>query len=57
MFEYFREGQVPECEDVEDVIDIFNAAGSLDPEPEPESDPDADPETEEEAEEDDEPLF
>jgi penicillin-binding protein 1A len=58
IFEYFREGHVPECEDVDDVIDIFNEAGSLDPEPDPEPDPDAEPGIEEEAsEEDEEPLF
>jgi penicillin-binding protein 1A len=34
IFEYFREGHVPECDNVEELPDIFNDAGSLDPEPE-----------------------
>jgi penicillin-binding protein 1A len=34
IFEYFREGHVPECDDAEALPDIFNDAGSLDPEPE-----------------------
>jgi penicillin-binding protein 1A len=34
MFEFFREGHIPECEDVEDIQDIFNDAAGTDPEPE-----------------------
>ena len=30
-FEFFREGQVPECEDVEDLPNIFNDAAGIDP--------------------------
>ena len=42
MFEFFREGQVPECENVEDIPDIFNDASGIDPEPEAEEEePDA----------------
>lgn len=40
MFEYFREGHVPECEDIQDLPDLFNAPGETsDDEPgeEPES--------------------
>ena len=33
IFEYFREGNVPECDDVEELPDIFNDAGGIDPEP------------------------
>ena len=33
MFEYFREGHVPKCENIEDVPDIFNDASGTDPEP------------------------
>ena len=36
IFEYFREGHVPECENVEELPDIFNEAGSIDPDPEEE---------------------
>jgi penicillin-binding protein 1A len=36
MFEFFREGQVPECENVEDIPDIFNDTAGTDPEPEAE---------------------
>jgi penicillin-binding protein 1A len=36
IFEYFREGHVPECENVEELPDIFNEAGSVDPDPEDE---------------------
>jgi len=31
IFEFFREGQVPECEDVEELPDIFNDAAGVDP--------------------------
>ena len=31
MFEYFREGHVPVCENTEDVPDIFNDAAGVDP--------------------------
>jgi len=44
MWEFFREGHVPVCENIEAVPDIFNDAGGVDP---------AEDETEEEAE----PLF
>jgi len=46
MFEYFREGHVPECDNAEDVPDVFNDASGTDPEPEPEAETD-----------EDEPLF
>jgi penicillin-binding protein 1A len=35
-FEFFREAHVPECENVEDIPDIFNDASGTDPEPEAE---------------------
>ena len=58
IFEYFREEHVPECEDVEDVIDIFNEASRLDPVIEPGAEDEADPDAEEETdEEEDESLF
>ena len=63
MFEYFREGHVPECDDAEAVPDIFNNASGLDPEPldvaEPESDPAEQPvvEPEEEPDIEEESLF
>ena len=44
IFEFFREGHVPVCENIEAVPDIFNDAGGVDP-------------TEEETEEEAEPLF
>jgi penicillin-binding protein 1A len=44
MFEYFREGHVPDCENVDEVPDPFNNAGGLDP-------------AEDESEEEPEPLF
>jgi penicillin-binding protein 1A len=47
VFEVFREGNVPECEVVEELPDIFNDASAIDPEPEPE----------EESPEDEESLF
>jgi penicillin-binding protein 1A len=34
IFEFFREGHVPECEDIEELPDIFNDAGGIDPAPE-----------------------
>jgi penicillin-binding protein 1A len=34
IFEFFREGHVPECDDVEELPNIFNDAGSVDPDPE-----------------------
>lgn len=40
MFEYFRDGHVPECDDLQDLPDIFNAPtgeGDQDEEVEPES--------------------
>jgi penicillin-binding protein 1A len=30
MWEFFREGHVPVCEDIEEPLDIFNEAGSID---------------------------
>jgi len=44
IFEFFREGHVPVCENVEAVPDIFNDAGGVDP-------------SEEEAKDEAEPLF
>jgi penicillin-binding protein 1A len=44
IFEYFREGHVPECENTEELPDIFNDPAGADPEPEP-------------AAEEEEPLF
>ena len=40
IFEYFREGHVPVCEDVEELPDLFNDASGSDPEPEEEEGPD-----------------
>jgi penicillin-binding protein 1A len=37
IFEYFREGHVPKCENTGDVPNIFNDAAGTDPEPEPEA--------------------
>lgn len=34
IFEYFREGHVPVCEDVDELPDLFNDASSTDPEDE-----------------------
>ena len=48
LFEVFREGHVPECENIEEPPDIFNDASGIDPEPEPE---------EEEADDESESLF
>lgn len=42
-FEFFREGRVPECENIEALPDIFNDPGGIDA-------PDEDPEVEEEEE-------
>lgn len=33
-FEYFREGHVPECADVEEIPDVFNDPGVIDPDEE-----------------------
>jgi penicillin-binding protein 1A len=41
IFEYFREGHVPECENVEELPDIFNEAGSVDPDPEEDEEPES----------------
>ena len=38
IFEYFREGHVPVCEDVEELPDLFNDVGGAEPEPEEEED-------------------
>ncbi|MCP4302448.1 MAG: peptidase, partial [Gammaproteobacteria bacterium] len=35
-FEVFREGHVPDCEQLEDITDPFNNPAGIDPEPEPE---------------------
>ena len=43
VFEVFREGHVPTCEDVEELPDIFNDASSLDPEPQEEEPGDEEP--------------
>ncbi|NND35591.1 MAG: peptidase, partial [Gammaproteobacteria bacterium] len=45
-FEYFREGHVPECDDVQELPDIFNDASGVDPVEEPPTE-----------EEEEEPLF
>ncbi|MDH3350124.1 MAG: penicillin-binding protein 1A [Gammaproteobacteria bacterium] len=37
LFEYFREGHIPECDNVRDVPNIFNDAAGTDPRPEDES--------------------
>ncbi len=29
-FEYFRDGHVPECEDIEDIPDVFNEPTDMD---------------------------
>ena len=39
-FEFFREGHVPECENVGDILDIFNDTSGTDPEPEAEAEED-----------------
>jgi penicillin-binding protein 1A len=44
IFEYFREGHVPECESTGELPDIFNDAAGMDPDPEAEA-------------EEEEPLF
>ena len=38
IFEYFREGHVPVCEDVAELPDLFNDVGGAEPEPEEEED-------------------
>ena len=53
IFEVFRDGQVPECEVVEELPDIFNNASGIDPEP-GEAEEEA---TEENPEEETESLF
>jgi penicillin-binding protein 1A len=53
MFEYFREGHVPECDTAESIPDIFNDASGTDrrlPEPsDAESAPGDEPDIEEES--------
>ena len=49
IFEVFRDDQVPECEFVDEIPDIFNDAAGIDPEP--------DEETEENPDEESESLF
>jgi penicillin-binding protein 1A len=41
IFEFFREGHVPVCEDSEALPDIFNDAGSIDADPEAEDEEEA----------------
>ena len=36
MFEYFREGHVPDCLDVADYVDVFNDSDALEPAPDSE---------------------
>ena len=43
IFEFFREGHVPQCEDVEELPDIFNDAAGIDPDPETEDEEDPEP--------------
>ena len=52
VFEVFRDGQVPECDNVDEVPDIFNNASGIDAPPEEEE-----PEEPEEPEEESESLF
>jgi penicillin-binding protein 1A len=42
MFEVFREGHVPDCEQLEEIVDPFNNAGGIDPEPEDENEEESD---------------
>ena len=42
-FEFFREGHIPECDDVDALPDIFNNAGSVDPDPEEDDDEESEP--------------
>ena len=46
IFEVFRDGQVPECEVVDELPDIFNDASGIDPEPDEESEENPEEETE-----------
>ncbi len=46
IFEVFRDDQVPECEVVDDIPDIFNDAAGIDPEPEEETEENPEEETE-----------
>jgi len=41
MFEFFREGHVPECDSADGLADIFNDAGGIDKVPDDESEEDA----------------
>jgi len=43
LFEFFREGHVPECENVDELPDIFNDAGGIDEIPEEESEEESEP--------------
>jgi len=45
VFEVFREGQLPECEVVDDTPNIFNDASGIDPDPDPEEEPEEDAES------------
>ena len=42
-FEFFREGHIPECDDVDTLPDIFNNAGRVDPDPEEDDDEESEP--------------
>lgn len=42
IFEVFREGHVPDCQQVGDITDPFNNAAGIDPEPEEETDEEPD---------------
>lgn len=43
LFEFFREGHIPECDDAESLPDIFNDAAGIDRVPDDEGDEDAEP--------------
>jgi penicillin-binding protein 1A len=43
IFEVFREGHVPNCEQLQDITDPFNDAAGIDPEPEEEPDEGSEP--------------
>ncbi len=43
LFEFFREGHVPVCENVDELPDIFNDAGGIDEIPEDESEDESEP--------------
>jgi penicillin-binding protein 1A len=43
IFEVFREGQVPDCESVEEILDPFNDAAGIDADPGAEPDEETEP--------------